>query len=634
MIAKHKSIFHFACLIIFGFLVVLNADATAATYYVDFESGSDANNGTASGSPFKHCPGDSAAQGVAASTTLSPGDTVLFRGGVKYRGQISLTSSGSVGFPITYKGNGWGTEKAIITGADVYPNAWTACESQAACRNNSNWQNIFYSALPAGKTFFNRLLQNNEFLWFSQSPNPSRRIFWNTLGDWYVIPYGSSIKRITSISITDPDVFTQPNGFYYNDAYVVYWGVGNTTSWGTINSYNTSTSTINITTTGQAPYPDRNNYYTLLNIPASIDQAGEYAFSPTDNKVYLWSFGNANPNNEIMEIANRYTGFSGNIGNVTIDGFKITGIYGDLGVWWSGGGISLTGGPNIKIINCELSYLSSPAGMNSIRISSNNSIISNNIIQDNFVGRGIIAFGDNVLVDNNIVRRIGGTGIWFSGTTNSKISRNIVSDMQGIHANGISVYSASNNAIVEKNLVENMVSLFTFEQSENITVKNNIFDGYGIGTINEWGGMTGFIRFINNTMVNGEGNNMLKFSGSNPSPTRVVINNVIDGGSGTIHSNNIYTDYNNWQYPNYGWSLGVGESKETELKKLFVDPTARNYHPLIGGPLIGRGTNVSVYGVGDDIEGNSRLDRSWDIGAYIGPMMPKTKPSGNLRISN
>jgi hypothetical protein len=52
--------------------------AMGATYYVD-PAAIDANNGTTSGTAFKHCPGDSLATGTAARTTLAAGDTKASR---------------------------------------------------------------------------------------------------------------------------------------------------------------------------------------------------------------------------------------------------------------------------------------------------------------------------------------------------------------------------------------------------------------------------------------------------------------------------------------------------------------------------------------------------------------------------
>ncbi len=93
----------------------------ADTYYVDFATGNDANNGTATGTPWEHCPDDPNAGGVSDGTSLSAGDTVIFKGGISYYGYMTCTASGTSGNRITYDGNSagtWGTGKAIIDGQD------------------------------------------------------------------------------------------------------------------------------------------------------------------------------------------------------------------------------------------------------------------------------------------------------------------------------------------------------------------------------------------------------------------------------------------------------------------------------------------------------------------------------------
>jgi hypothetical protein len=97
--------------------LVLGSVADGATYYVDFATGSDGNDGTSKSSPFMHSPGDDNAAALAAQVVLQPGDTVIFKGGVAYLGTIKLTRNGASGNRITYDGNSagdWGTGKAII----------------------------------------------------------------------------------------------------------------------------------------------------------------------------------------------------------------------------------------------------------------------------------------------------------------------------------------------------------------------------------------------------------------------------------------------------------------------------------------------------------------------------------------
>ncbi len=94
-----------------------------AIYFVDYVGGADTNNGTAQGTAWKHCPGDPAATNTASGTSLSPADTVNFKGGVSYvftgATGIVLGFSGSSGNIITYQGNasvhGWGSGRAILT---------------------------------------------------------------------------------------------------------------------------------------------------------------------------------------------------------------------------------------------------------------------------------------------------------------------------------------------------------------------------------------------------------------------------------------------------------------------------------------------------------------------------------------
>ncbi len=85
----------------------------AATYYVDFASGSNSNSGISPGSAWKHCPGDNNASGIPGSTVLQAGDIVRFRG--TYIGSINLKWSGADGNPITYDGKDWGERTTITT---------------------------------------------------------------------------------------------------------------------------------------------------------------------------------------------------------------------------------------------------------------------------------------------------------------------------------------------------------------------------------------------------------------------------------------------------------------------------------------------------------------------------------------
>jgi hypothetical protein len=157
-------------LTIVTFLVLFSAQAWATSYYVDFTPGvgNDSNNGTATGTPFKHCPGDSNATGTAASTSLVSGDTVIFKGGVTYTTPAAgiVVTSGTTGNVVNYDGNSagtWGTGRAIITGAKD---------------GNGNGVNNSYGFYADGKDYYT--INNFEIYQIGsyQSTSPD----WHTLG--------------------------------------------------------------------------------------------------------------------------------------------------------------------------------------------------------------------------------------------------------------------------------------------------------------------------------------------------------------------------------------------------------------------------------------------------------------------
>ncbi len=107
--------------------------AQAATYYVDYLDGNDANRGISQTDAWKHAPGDSEATGIVKSTILRGGDTVIFKGGVIYSGTgisktlITISSSGTANNYITYDGNSagtWGTGRAKIDLINSYYHAF------------------------------------------------------------------------------------------------------------------------------------------------------------------------------------------------------------------------------------------------------------------------------------------------------------------------------------------------------------------------------------------------------------------------------------------------------------------------------------------------------------------------------
>jgi hypothetical protein len=96
----------------FNFLAGSNAR------YIDYENGSDADDGASKDRPWKHHPWDANATGSSAAS--KDVDTYIFKGGVVYRGQLTIREKGQPGRPIRLtRDPGWGKGPAIIAGSEM-----------------------------------------------------------------------------------------------------------------------------------------------------------------------------------------------------------------------------------------------------------------------------------------------------------------------------------------------------------------------------------------------------------------------------------------------------------------------------------------------------------------------------------
>jgi hypothetical protein len=107
---------------------------------------------------------------MPAKAALMPGDTVLFRAGVVYRGSIEIKASGAPGKPITYSGQGWGTGRAIISGRDAVSASPRPCRSLPLCAKLPNAEQLAVFDLPAPISTYDQVAVDGRILRLAQSP--------------------------------------------------------------------------------------------------------------------------------------------------------------------------------------------------------------------------------------------------------------------------------------------------------------------------------------------------------------------------------------------------------------------------------------------------------------------------------
>ena len=296
------------------------------SYYIDFDSGNDSNTGSSQEEAWKHAPGDLNATGRPSEIALAPGDNVLFKGGIIYRGNIKLNASGDSINHITYKGDGWGAEKAIIDGS----------------MNLSNWialnDSIYYTAIPdeftIGKTSaslnlheFNGTTQVDEFMWTAQWPNPEEWFFYDDYLGFQSVPN----HNIKLSSITDSAVFNQTDSNYWNNSSLLIWTNPNSVKLRKITGFSPELRTVYFDSLhAQAIYPDnRDQAFAVYNSIHALDKPGEYYVNFEEGRIYVYP-RNSMAMESAFSMSVRNYGFNiASSSGITIEGFLIRKHSGD-----------------------------------------------------------------------------------------------------------------------------------------------------------------------------------------------------------------------------------------------------------------------------------------------------------------
>ena len=605
-------------------------DSDKTYYYIDYEGGDDGNDGLSPATAWRHAPGDSRASGTAEQTAVLPGDTLRFKGGVAYRGSFSVPHSGTANERIVYAGHCWpdleGT-RAVIDGGHTV-NGWTACENQAACGNNPDWQNIYYAPASTPRKSYNaNMMQGNDTLYRAQHPDPTDPKFPEDLGSFFRVPH----SQTSQTTITDSRLASL-GGSALVGASIAGWidgaGASNRVGYGEITAYDSATNTI---TFSDLPGTFRNSggdaLYVLLNYVGLISRPGEFAYNPLDSngsRAYVWPL-DGQPDD--LTITDHTIGIDlENSNYLDVLGFHIRSYSGGHN---QGVAVRSDGGQGVNIQYGEFNGLMSSSWVFS-KIAyldgASNSRIANNYIHDSSHMRGAAAIGgNNNTLSGNYVRRTGGTAILLLNESNSAIVGNTVIEAKGVHVNGVTAYDTIDSTIGENTIINSKT--VTFQASSGLWIVNNIIDGHSDTgyVLASWGNMTGPNNLIAHNVLAGSSNDCPFFMIQHNDLK--LHNNIFFGevlkwpqdGSGNqvtgtiVHSNNAYTATCGDTWADKVASDGPGDFF-ADPADIFVDLPQGDYHPKDTSPTIDAGVHV---GVNKDIEGDARPQGAdVDVGPY------------------
>lgn len=321
--------------------------AQATTYYFS-TSGSDANNGTSSATPFQ-----TITKLNTLLTTALAGDIILLKRGDTWQGSITTGTSGVNGNKITIDAYGSGN-KPVITGFTTLT-GWTQIDAV---------KGIYESAAftPAASNTVNVVTINGKQYAMGRTPNIT------AANGGYL-----TFEDQTNTTIIDN---TNPfdNATFGNKADVVIRANHGSIERGRITAISGNTITFNNSTFQN--FPSLSGYgYFVQNNPATLDQFGEWYYNPTTHKLSV-VFGANNPASYTIQVSTIDLLFEPRSNNfatkhISFTGANQYGIWNDwnnvvnqdyIGVTVSYSGIDnffLSGHRTVLVDSCVFSYANS-----------------------------------------------------------------------------------------------------------------------------------------------------------------------------------------------------------------------------------------------------------------------------------
>lgn len=499
----------------------------ASVYYVDPERGSDDAAGTSPGAAWRNAPGDARAMGRAAEARLRPGDELRFRGGASYRGSVSFRLEGQPGRPIIISGDAWSPGRAIIDGADPV-RAVQPCPGQAACGGAVDWKRLHLVRFTPPPTGLTKLFDETAPLYEAQYPAPKDLFYGDEIDSFRKLPL-SKAGDLTQGMLRDGDLARRAGP----GAALLLWVRPNLVHRRDVRAV--EGDTLRFDGEGLKPYDDRDGRYALIGTVSALAQPGQYALIAPDTAV-AW----LRPGTRQVFVGTGRTGFDlGGSRNVVVRGFDFVRQTGTPRQNREGVSINITrdGSGGIVVRDNRFASQAMWNGQGAITIRKADDVrIEGNLFSEIERGSGMrVANSANVAVLSNRMTRVGRTGIAYFGVTDGRIERNVLTDMKGVHGNGISLYLANRRVSVTDNSVIESTRPMTFHGDKSqqapgdheFVIARNLFvtDADGQGALISWGGNTRSVQIRDNVLVGPKYGLMLNGSDSGV----VVAGNSISG---------------------------------------------------------------------------------------------------------
>jgi hypothetical protein len=444
-------------IVLFVFLSLFSgglSDLSAATYYFSSTEGEDSRASVLARNPST--PWRSLHKLNLIMSSLSPGDSVLFKRGEVFYGTINVTNGGNSSAPIVFGAYGSG-QKPIITSL-IRLNGWTSkgngvFESNTSINHNGRINVVTLNGTPyAMGRFPNSNAAGRGYLMIDAIPSDNA-IQGSGMGgsvDWS----GGEIVIRKNPWVIDRHPITGAS-----NSRIDYGGI-------------------------QTKYKAQRNYgFFIQNHPATLDEFGEWYFNENTQKLSVF-FGNQNPEQVQVEVSNvsNLIHVNWGKGHLVFSNLDLRGA--------NERGVFIEEAPNVSILNCNISLMGefAIAGVLSHDLEVNGCKITESLNNGIFIPNTT----RNVKIRNNEIVNT----FMFNG-----MGRN--ADL-----NGQAIYTSGNadNGVIENNRIINTGYMAINFGGNNTIVKNNFIDNYCVhktdgGGIYSWEGPTN--RSLSNRLIKG-----------------------------------------------------------------------------------------------------------------------------------
>ena len=477
---------------------------TEGDYFVDAVNGSDSNNGTSAATAF--------ATITKATTESAGGDTIRIMGdGVKYRELIVPKSGTALAYT---KYLGYGTDKPIVTAANVLDNLVACTSADADIVGADNWGSCFRQTLS--KSIFAEggnqssthpralnLHENDQRLymcreWGGADPLTTRlqtktgfnKRFWSyNNADWLtadeILTNGSNIITGYTLPAAITSKYTQVQ---IERGFALYYSNPNQNRFGEITAFDPATRNITVSNVDSATASTAPNRLTinLMNILPNIKQ-GEWGYVDNGDEtvtVYVWPNNPANVAAGLIEYSRRAYGIDTTGKNyIQLEGLDVrqaAGIGTRDGACLTAYTVSKETGLIVR--NCRFWKNSQDNQRAAVYVQNTDKVIfENNTVQDTMGSFGVFFQGgsgveqaEDLVFRRNRIEYTEQTGPRFYRQLRAVIAHN---KMQfcglAAHANKTNVYSWSNSILFWANVFIDCDGYMTHQATSDIFVSFN-----------------------------------------------------------------------------------------------------------------------------------------------------------------